>query len=489
MEAAAKLNQDGPHLQKASRQERDDSLVPPPHALGPEKSLLSSMLQDPAEYLGQAIEAQLTPAHFYIPAHGLLYEILVKYFEEGKEIELVSLSQRLMDRGLMEKLGGPGKLGEIYTYAPTAAHFSSHLAIVKEKHILRGIITSCTASIAEAYEDPENVQDFLDSVEQKVLEIREASEGNTEETIAETMKGVMRYFEELLAGGGQISGLQTNYPDLDKMSNGLKPADMFIIAARPAMGKTSFMMNIVENVAIDQEKPTMVFSCEMSSAQIVQRLLFSRARFEFSKLQRGYKPTRNDLVRIKKAGQEIAASQIFIDDTASISINDLRAKARRKHRDHGLHMIAIDYLQLMRSTSRQATNSREREIAEISAGLKALAKELGIPIIVLAQLNRGPENRTGDALGVPRMSDLRESGSIEQDADMIGLLYRSSYYKNKLSEGEDSEDSDSEDPEAPGEAELVVAKNRHGPTGNVPLTFIPGLMRFETRAFTGEPDE
>ncbi len=476
-----------PKLQGPPEGKRTDALKPPPHAMGPEKSLLSSMLQDPEEYIGRAIEGQLTASHFYVPAHGKLFEVLTKYFEENKAVELVALTQYLMDRGLLEMLGGPAALTEIYTYAPTAAHFDSHLEIVKEKHILRGIITSCTESITEAYEDPEDVQIFLDGVEQKVLEIREAAEGGKEETIAETVVEVMKFFEEFLAGDKGITGLQTNYSDLDKMSNGLKPADMFIIAARPSMGKTSFMMNIVENVAVDQQKGTMVFSCEMSSSQIVQRLLFSRARFEFSKLQRGYKPVKADLQRIKRASMEIANAKLFIDDTASISINDLRAKARRKHRDEGLELIAIDYLQLMRSTSRQATNSREREIAEISAGLKALAKELSIPVIVLAQLNRGPENRTGDSLGVPRMSDLRESGSIEQDADMIGLLYRKAYYKNKIAEDSGENPPEDEDEEGAGEAELVVAKNRNGPTGNVPLTFIPGLMRFETRAFTGEP--
>ncbi len=479
----------GPNLQDNSEgKKKDDSLRPPPRAEGAEKSLLSSMLQDPEEYIGRAIEGQLTAAHFYVLPHQKLFEVLTKYFEENKAVELVALTQYLIDRGLLDMIGGPAALTEIYTYAPTAAHFDSHLEIVKEKHILRGIINSCTESIAEAYEDPEDVQIFLDGVEQKVLEIREAAEGGKEETIGETVVEVMKFFEEFLAGDKGITGLQTDYVDLDKMSNGLKPADMFIIAARPSMGKTSFMMNIVENVAVDQQKGTMVFSCEMSSAQIVQRLLFSRARFEFSKLQRGYKPVKADLQRIKKASLEIANSKLYIDDTASISINDLRAKARRKHRDEGLELIAIDYLQLMRSTSRQASNSREREIAEISAGLKALAKELKIPVIVLAQLNRGPENRTGDSLGVPRMSDLRESGSIEQDADMIGLLYRKAYYQNKLAEAEGEEPEADENEDGAGEAELVVAKNRNGPTGNVPLTFIPGLMRFETRAFVGEPD-
>jgi replicative DNA helicase len=466
----------GPKLQDGKADKRDE-LTPPPHAIGPEKSILSSMLQDPEEYIGRAIEGQLTPSHFYHPAHGKLFQTLVDHFEAGKTVELVSFIQHLMDRDLLDAIGGAPAITEIYTYAPTAAHFNSHLGIVKEKFILRNIITSCTESITSAYEDPEDVQEFLDSVEQRVLEIRQASETKDEMDIKSAVTEVSKSLQEFLAGDRGLSGMTTGYSELDKMINGLKAPDMFVIAARPSMGKTSFMMNIVEHIAITSGKPAMVFSCEMSTVQIVQRLVFSRARFEFQKLTRGYQPNKGDLQRIKQASVEIASSKLFIDDTAGISINDLRAKARRKHRDEGISVIAVDYLQLMRSTTKQASNSREREIAEISGGLKALAKELNIPVIVLAQLNRGPEGRTGSSLGVPRMSDLRESGSIEQDADMVGLLYRKVYYVDN------QEDRDEDD----GEAELVLAKNRNGPTGNVPLTFLPALMRFETRAFTPEP--
>jgi replicative DNA helicase len=254
------------------------------------------------------------------------------------------------------------------------------------------------------------------------------------------------------------------------MSNGLKPGEMFVIAARPSMGKTSLMMNIVEHVCIEQSKPSLIFSCEMSSFQIVQRLVFSRAKFALSKLTRGYAPDKGDLTRIQRAAMEVSNARMFIDDTPGITINEVRAKARRKKRDEGLEFIAIDYLQLMKSRTKQAENSREREIAEISAGIKGLAKELQVPIVILAQLNRGPETRSGKSVGVPRMSDLRESGSIEQDADMVGLLYRSAYY---------AEDAEEKEAEA-GKAELVLAKNRNGETGHIPLTFIADLMRFES---------
>jgi replicative DNA helicase len=343
------------------------------------------------------------------------------------------------------------------------------LSFVKDKYTLRSIINSCNEAIAQAYDNPENVPGLLDSVETNVLAIRESAEVTRAVTIQSAVKDVMEYFAALCAGEKAAQGFSTGYEVLDRMSNGLKSGEMFIIAARPSMGKTSFMMNIVEHICVDLQKPSMVFSCEMTSFQLVQRLVFSRARFKISDMHKGYKPQKKDLLDIKRASEAIAASKLFIDDTPGITINDLRAKARRKKRDEDIQLIAIDYLQLMRSLSKQASNSREREIAEISAGLKGLAKELGIPIIVLAQLNRGPEGRSG---GTPRMSDLRESGSIEQDADLIGLLYRSAYYAENEEERKEEE----------GKAELLLAKNRNGETGPIPLTFIAPLMRFETGA-------
>ncbi len=461
-------------LHQAADSRMDDVTRALPHALGPEKSILSSMLQNPLEYIGRAVEEKLTAENFYLPAHRVLYELLQECFDKAVDVELVTLVQKLIDRGLLETVGGAAALTELYSYAPNAGHFLTHLNFVKEKHTLRSIISSCTEAITQAYDNPEDVPALLDNVEGSVLAIRENSEVNRAATVRSSVKEVMEYFASMCAGEKQAQGFTTGYEQLDVMSNGLKPGEMFIIAARPSMGKTSFMMNIVEHVCIDLQKPTMVFSCEMSAFQIVQRLVFSRARYKLSDIQRGLAPQKKDLLNIRRASEEIANSKMFIDDTPGITINDLRAKARRKKRDENIQLIAIDYLQLMRSLSKQATSSREREIAEISAGLKGLAKELGVPIIVLAQLNRGPENRSG---GTPRMSDLRESGSIEQDADMVGLLYRSAYYAENDEERKDEE----------GRAELLLAKNRNGETGPIPLTFIAPLMRFESGAPAEEP--
>jgi replicative DNA helicase len=465
-----------PSLQQAAPN-AEDVMRSLPHALGPEKSILSSMLQDSQEYIGAAIEEKLTKEHFYLPAHATLYGFLVELYEAGQDIELVSLVQKLHDRALIDHVGGPAAVYDLYTYAPTAGHFRHHLQLVKDKFVLRSIIHTATGAIARAHESPDEVNELLDSVEASVLGIREGSETNKAPTIKQSVTQVIEQFEALLAGDRGTQGVTTGYELLDKMSSGLKPGEMFVVAARPSMGKTSFMMNIVEHICIDQGKPSMVFSCEMSSFQIVQRLLFSRARFAMSQLNRGYTPSKGDLQKIQRATAEVAAAKLFIDDTPGITINELRAKARRKKRDEDIQLIAIDYLQLMKSRTKQAEHSREREIAEISAGIKGLAKELGIPVLILAQLNRGPESRTGKSLGVPRMSDLRESGAIEQDADMVGLLYRTAYY--------------ADDPEAKaaeeGRAELVLAKNRNGETGHIPLTFIAELMRFETGKPAEEP--
>jgi replicative DNA helicase len=442
-----------------------------PHALGPEKSILSSMLKDPEQWIGMALEEGLTREHFYLPGHGLLFETLRELNAKSQEIELVSLVQLLHDRGLLDSVGGPAAITDIFGYAPNAAHFHNHLGLVKDKFVLRSIIRTCTEAVSEAYDNPEETVSLLDRVESSVLGIRQGTETTRGFHIKQSVSDVISHFEALLSGDVEVQGAPTGYIDLDKMSKGLKPGEMFVVAARPSMGKTSLMMNIAEHICVDHGVPSMVFSCEMTAFQIVQRLVFSRARFAMAQLGKGFKPRREDLLRIKRAAEEIAASKLFVDDTPGLLIDTLRAKARRRKREDNIGFIAIDYLQLLKSGSKQAQNSREREIGEISAGIKGLAKELELPILVLAQLNRGPEGRTGKSLGVPRMSDLRESGTIEQDADMIGLLYRTAYYAETPEEKE----------QEAGRAELLLAKNRNGETGHIPLTFIAELMRFETR--------
>lgn len=459
-----------PSLQVLPQEELKDARSVP-NAMEAERSVLSSMLQDPVDRIGQAVEAGLRPEHFYMPSHALLYRLLLERSDAGEPIDLVILHQVLSDKGELESIGGPAALVDLSKVASSAAHFEFYLTMIRDKFVLRSVLGQANAAIEAAYSNPPEVGAFLDQVESEVFAIKESLATKDTVTIKDLLAGVLDTFEELASGKRGLEGLSTGYPLLDQMANGLKAGEMMILAARPSMGKTSFMMNIVEHIALDLRKPSLVFSCEMSAQQIVQRLLFARARFALSQLKQGFKVTKKELLGIKKASEELAAAPLHIDDTPSLPIGDLRAKARRLKREEDIQFIAVDYLQLMRSHSKQAGDSREREIAEISSGLKALAKELSIPVLVLAQLNRGPEQRGG----TPRMSDLRESGSIEQDADLIGLLFREEYYNDP------TQPDNGDAPDNAGQAQLILAKNRNGATGDIPLTFAKEIMRFEPR--------
>ena len=444
-------------LTRAPRKTPSLDLRDIPQAPGPEKGVLALMAMDPATYVGQCVTIGMTEDYFYLPAHKLLWRLFQARYNKNEPIDIVSITQALEDMHQLEAVGGSAGLAEIYTFTTTGAYFEHYLNVLKDKFILRSIIDIANQSTTQAFDNPDDVAELLDSVETHIFQIRERyNSARDEQSLASILK----------------QAVTTGFEELDKKSNGLKPGDMFIIAARPSMGKTSFLLNIIEHIALNEKKPTLLFSCEMPAVQIVERLLFARSGVRSREIIKRGNLTQLEMKHFKQAVKEVGASQLVIDDTAAISINELRAKARRVMRDQGgLAAIGVDYLQLMRSHSKQAANSREREVAEISAGLKALAKELKVPVIVLAQLNRGPESRTGASLGVPRISDLRESGSIEQDADMIGLLYRSAYY---------AEDEEKRQQMA-GRANLHLAKNRNGPTGDVPLHFEAELMRFSTR--------
>lgn len=462
-------------LQSSPRTIADDVTRSLPHALGPEKSVLSTLLKDPQEFISMAIEEGVTPEHFYLPSHQTLFSFLLDLFERDQEIELVTLVQKLLDKGLLDRVGGPASLTDLYTYAPSHGHFRYHLQELKDKYILRSLIQHSNETIASAYDAPGEVAELLDQAEAAFLSIRNTTTRAKEPTTACTVNEVLDDMRRRMSGDEEASGISTGFAGLEDMRVTLKPGEMFVIAARPSMGKTSLMMNIVESVCIDSGNPSQVFSMEMTRKQLIERLTYSRAKANPASFVKDYQSNKGELQRIQRAAMEIAKSKLFVNDMAALSIGQLRAIARRRHRESELKLIAIDYLQLMKSLSKQAIGSREREVAEISAGLKSLAKELAIPIIVLAQLNRGPENRTGKNLGKPRMADLRESGALEQDADMVGLLYREAYYA----------DGDEAKAATEGRAEIIIAKNRNGPTGSAHLTFIAELMTFED----GKPAE
>jgi replicative DNA helicase len=334
--------------------------------------------------------------------------------------------------------------------------------------VLRQIISTCTESVRRAYEEQGEVGALLDEVEQKIFNVGDDRFKGQLLTMKEQVMGALESIEKLYERRGGITGISTGFTEFDRMTSGLHPSEMIVIAARPSMGKTALAMNISEHVAISQKLPVAVFSLEMSSQQLVQRMLCSRARVNLQRVRDGFLAER-DFPSLTAAASKLAEARIFIDDAASLSILELRAKARRLKAQQDVQLIVVDYLQLLRSTTRRAQDNRQLEISEISAGLKGLAKELKIPLIVIAQLNRQPEARSG---GKPRLSDLRESGSIEQDADLVGLLVRPEIY----------EEDEEARAEKEGEAELIIAKQRNGPVGEISLTFLKEFTRFEDRA-------
>ena len=435
-----------------------------------EKGVLCSILLSPREVSDLCV-LRLHPDAFYAPAHRIIYELVLEFGDKSKPIDFISLKQALQDRGQLEEVGNAEFLNELYTFVPTAANAAYYIDIVREKYLLRRLILTCNSLSTRSYEEQENVEPLLDDAEREVLQIRgdyiKVDVVPTKELVIKAIEQI----EHLYENRGAVTGLPTGFVELDRMTSGMHPAEMIVIAARPSMGKTAFAMNVAEHVSLDAGRPVGVFSLEMSSQQLVQRLLCSRAKVDLQKVRNGFLSER-DFPNLTTAASHLAAANLYIDDTPGLSIAELRAKARRLKATYRIELLVIDYLQLLRSTTRRAQDNRQLEISEISGGIKALAKELEIPIIVVAQLNRQPDTRSKEGVGRPRLSDLRESGSIEQDADVVGLLVRAEYYAT----------DDETKQERAGEAELIIAKQRNGPTGDIALTFRKEFTRFENRA-------
>ena len=442
----------------------------PPHSTEAEQGVLGSMFISPRDAIAECVE-KINEEYFYVPAHRTIYSALVDLWNVGQAIDLITFTQVLRDRNLLEAVGGASFVTSLYTFVPTAANVGYYLEIVRDKYILRQIIAAATESVRRAYEEQDEVDNLLDEVEQKIFAVGEDRFKGQTLSMKDQVMEAIETIEKLYERKGGITGISTGFIEFDRMTSGLHPAEMIVIAARPSMGKTAFAMNIAEHVAIQEKLAVAVFSLEMSSQQLVQRLLCSRARVNLKKVRDGFLGER-DFSSLTSSASKLAEAKMFIDDSAGLTILELRAKARRLKAQHDIRLIVVDYLQLLRSTSRRGQENRQIEISEISAGIKGLAKELNIPIIVVAQLNRNPENRTGDSKGRPRLSDLRESGSIEQDADLVGLLVREAYYA----------DTDEEKEEAAGNADLIISKQRNGPIGDIPLTFLSEFTRFEDRA-------
>ena len=365
-------------------------------------------------------------------------------------------------------------LAELQDGVPSAANLEYYFDIVRDRALLRKVIHTCTKAIADAYEGSDEVESLIGEVEQSVLDIQREQSISNNATIQEHVKNAVGKIEQYFKDKGATTGIETGFTDFDRMTTGLHGGEMIVVAARPSMGKTSLAMNIVEHVALEKGLPVGVFSLEMSADALVMRMICSLARINLRDMREGLLQTR-EFPRIVDASGKLTNSGLHIDDTGGLSILQLKARARRMWQQHGIKLFVIDYMQLLHSTSRRGGENRQQEIAEISSGIKALAKNLDVPIIVLSQLNRELEK---DKSRKPRLSDLRESGAIEQDADLVGLLYKPS--------GAD-DDGDEAESEAD-QINLLIAKQRNGPTGDVRLTFLKGFTRFENAAKISSDD-
>ncbi len=441
----------------------------PPHSVEAEQGVLGCVFLSPHECLGLCVEKFKTGASvFYDLRHQVIYELLTEMYDRKEAIDVITVQQRLKDKQQLQSVGGIAYLASLPDMVPSAANLSFYVNIVREKHILRKMISTCTEVVGRVYEHEGEVDALVDEVETEILRLSEERVESQTLSIKDVVHKAINRLEEYHANQGMLTGISTGFPDLDKMTTGLHGGEMIVVAARPSMGKTSLAMNIAEAVAIDQKLPVGVFSLEMSAESLVLRMLCSRARVNLRNIREGFFSER-DFPKITSAAGKLAAAPLYIDDTAGLSILQLRAKARRMWQQYGVKLFIIDYLQLLHSTARRAEN-RQQEIADISNGVKALAKELNVPVIVLAQLNREIEKEKNRK---PRMSDLRESGAIEQDADLIGLLY-------KPSSGDDDEGPGAEQESVA--VNLLIAKQRNGPTGDVSLTFLKTYTRFESAA-------
>lgn len=438
----------------------DDNLRKvPPQNLEAESSVLGGILLE-NEAVNQVLEL-LRPEDFYRESHRKVFRAIVELSDRSEPVDLITLSDFLKSRGNLEAVGGTAYLASLADFVPTAANITHYARIVREKSILRSLITTATEIATRGYEEQGNVEEFLDSAEKVIFDISEKKIKASFVAVGDMIKDTLKTVEKLYERKEMVTGVPTGYDDLDKLTAGLQPAELIIVAGRPGMGKTAFALNIAANAAFGGVGVA-VFSLEMAKEQLVLRMLCTEARVNSSKVRSGYLGER-DFPQLAKAAGRLHEAPIYIDDTPAISVLELRAKARRLVRDRSkkIGLIVVDYLQLMRGMG--TASNREQEISEISRSLKALAKELSVPVIALSQLNRRVEDR-GDRR--PMMSDLRESGAIEQDSDVIIFIYRDEVY-NKSDESKK------------GVAEIIVAKQRNGPIDTVNLTFLNEFTRFE----------
>lgn len=430
-----------------------------PQSLEAEQSVLGSILID-RDAIVEVAEF-LRPPDFYRQAHALVYGTMLDLFERREPIDIVSVAEALERKGELEQVGGRTFLASLSKQTPTSVHASHYARIVERKSVLRGLITAAARIAAIAYEDPVDISAAVDRAESEVFAVSQRQVGTGFTQLRPLMHAAYDRLDYLYAHKGEVTGIRSGFPDLDALTTGFQPSDLIILAARPSVGKTSLALNIAEHAAVRDGRSVGIFSLEMSKEQLVLRLLSSYASIDASRLRTGFLEE-SDFVRIAPAMETLAAAPIHIDDSATATTMELRTRARRLQAESGLDMVIVDYLQLMSGSSTREGN-RVQEVTEISRGLKALARDLNVPVIALSQLSRQPESR---GMPEPRLSDLRDSGAIEQDADVVLFLWR-------------PVNLDGEEGNRDGEAiNLKVAKHRNGPTGDVRLWFKKPQTRF-----------
>ncbi|MCP5464690.1 MAG: replicative DNA helicase [Deltaproteobacteria bacterium] len=437
----------------------------PPQALEAEQAILASVLID-NNALNNCME-YITPEDFYKEAHAIIFRAMLELSNKNEPTDLVTLNGLLQSKGQLDQVGGSAYLSHLVDSIPTASNVASYAKLVKDKSTVRKLISVGTEIVTDCYEAQSDVGDLVDSAENKIFQISEQKRSEGFAPVKDLVKASYKMIEELFENKSKITGLVTGFSEMDEMTAGLQKSDLIIVAGRPSMGKTAFSLNIVENAALKANAKVAVFSLEMSKESLVMRMLTSIARIDSMKVRTG-DLDESDWPRLLAAAEKLAHMNVFIDDQPAQSTMEIRAKTRRLAKEQGgLDLILVDYLQLMRGATK--TNSREQEISEISRSLKGIAKELNVPVIALSQLNRSLENRTNKR---PMMSDLRESGAIEQDADVIMFIYRDEVY----------------DPETPdkGIAEIIIGKQRNGSTGYCRLAFLNRYVRFEDLVYEGD---
>lgn len=429
----------------------------PPQSIDAEMSVLGAMLIK-KEAITQAQEL-LKADDFYREAHRLVYDAMLELAGNGEPVDLVTLTEALRKKEILEKVGGISFLTQLANYTPTAANIVYHAKIVKEKSELRHLIDAATEIASAAYEATDEVTDIMDDAEKKILAIAGSQSTGGFEPIKDIVINAIDHVESIYESKGGLTGIGTGFKDLDAMTSGLQKSDLVLVAARPSMGKTAFTLNIATHAAMNGSTVAF-FSLEMSKEQLVQRMLCSEGGIDSQRLRTG-KLDDKEWQELIKTADKVSKAKLFIDDTAGISVMELRSKARRLKAEHGLDLIVIDYLQLMQGRSKGGDNSRQQEISEISRSLKALARELDVPVVALSQLSRSVESRT---VKKPMLSDLRESGSLEQDADIVMFLYREDYYDQET--------------EKKNITEVMISKHRNGPIGSIELFFQKEFTRF-----------